>query len=459
MSTSPERVQRETYAGRTAQAAGVDSRSDTHAIPRRVGIVGLGYVGLPLAVAFVEAGLEVVGVEEEAKKVAAVGSGVSYVEDLSHERLEACVGSGKLRATTEYEALGDADAVLICLPTPLDEYRVPDLSIVVAGVEAIAQYLKPEALVVLESTTYPGTTRELVMPILERGELRVGVDFSLAFSPERVDPGSREHTIWNTPKVVGGITPECTRRARELYGRIVREIHEVSTPESAEMSKLLENIFRGVNIALVNELAVLCDRMGLDVWEVIDTASTKPFGFMPFYPGPGLGGHCIPIDPFYLAWRARAYDTNTEFIELAGRLNVHMPYHSANRVVRALQTEGKVVKDSRVLILGMSYKPDIGDLRESPSLKILEILRKSSIDVSYHDPYIPTLPELGLSSVELTEEELRASDCVVVATDHGAVDLRLVVDSASKVVDLRNAVRRRLGKRSNSPPPPNVEVL
>ena len=426
---------------------------------QRVGIVGLGYVGLSLAVAFAEVGLEVVGLDTDAKKVANIDSGISYVEDVSSEKLGSYVDSGKLRATTEHDALSEADAVVICLPTPLDKHQVPDLSAVVTGVEAISQCLKPGALVVLESTTYPGTTRELVMPILERDGRRVGEDFSLAFSPERIDPGNRQHTVRNTPKVVGGVTEECTRRARELYGRIVEDIHEVSTPESAEMSKLLENIFRGVNIALVNELAVLCDRMGIDVWEVIDAASTKPFGFVPFYPGPGLGGHCIPIDPFYLSWRAHAYDTTTQFIELAGRVNVSMPYHAANRVVRALNDEGKAVKGSRVLILGVSYKPDIADLRESPSLKILELLRRTSIDVRYHDPYVPVLPEWGLSSVELTEEELRATDCVAIATDHTAVDLRLVVDVASKVVDFRNAVRRRLGKDSNDSLPPNVEVL
>ena len=431
----------------------------TQTTTQRVGIVGLGYVGLPLAVAFAEIGLEVVGVDADAKKVATIGSGISYVEDVSSERLGSYVGTGKLWATTNYEALGDADAVLICLPTPLNEHRGPDLSAVVAGTEAAAEHLEPGTLVVLESTTYPGTTREVVLPILERGGRRVGADFFLAYSPERIDPGNRKYTIRNTPKVVGGITPECTRRARELYGRITQETHVVSTPESAELSKLLENIFRGVNIALVNELAILCSRMGIDVWEVIDAASTKPFGFMPFYPGPGLGGHCIPIDPFYLSWRARAYDTTTEFIELAGRVNVNMPYYAANRVVRALNDEGKAVKGSRVLILGMSYKPGIGDLRESPSLKIVELLRRIGADVGYHDPYVSVLPEWGLSSVGLTEEELRASDCTIIATDHAAIDLRLVVDTASKVVDLRNAVRRRLNERSNDPLPPNVEVL
>jgi UDP-N-acetyl-D-glucosamine dehydrogenase len=313
-------------------------------------------------------------------------------------------------------------------------------------------------LVVLESTTYPGTTRELLQPIFEHRIGKVGEDFFLAFSPERVDPGNRKHTIENTPKVVGGITPECTRRAEELFSRVA-PVYKVSTPESAELSKLLENIFRGVNIALVNELAILCDRMGIDVWEVIDAASTKPFGFMPFFPGPGLGGHCIPIDPFYLSWRAKSFDFTTEFIELAGRINVNMPYYAADRVVRALNDEQKAVKGSRILLLGMSYKADVGDLRESPSLKLLELLRNAGAEVTYHDPHVPALPEWGLSSVELTEEELRKADCVVIATNHSALDIRLVVDAAPKIVDLRNAVRQRLEGRLSDPLPPHVDAL
>lgn len=421
--------------------------------------MGLGYVGLPLAVAFCEAGLSVVGVDRDPKKTAEINSGSSYVEDVVSERLQTHVAAGKLRAATDFGALGDADAVLICLPTPLDEHRSPDLSAVVAGIEAVAAHLKPGALVVLESTTYPGTTREVLLPILERGGRQVGRDFFLAFSPERIDPGNPYHGIGNVPKVVGGVTPECARRAETLYGRVVREVHVVANPESAEMSKLLENVFRGVNIALVNELSILCDRMGIDVWEVIDAASTKPFGFMPFHPGPGLGGHCIPVDPFYLSWRARSFDTTTEFIELAGRINVNMPYYAADRVVRALNDEGKAVKGSRVLILGVSYKPDVGDLRESPSLKLLELLRRASADVAYHDPHVPYLPEWNLSSVGLDEEELRGSDCVIIATDHAAVDLRPVVSNAPKILDLRNAVRRRLGGYFKEALPPNVDVL
>lgn len=426
---------------------------------RRVGILGLGYVGLPLAVACAESGLEVIGIDADATKVAEISSGISHVEDVAQDRLKACVRAERLRATTAYESLGSVDALLMCLPTPLNEHQAPDLSIVVEGAASAEKHLRPGTLIVLESTTYPGTTREVILPIFERNGYRVGTDFYLAFSPERIDPGNRTHTIRNTPKVVGGISPECTRRARELYDRITEQVHVVSSPESAELSKLLENIFRGVNIALVNELAILCSRMGIDVWEVVEAASTKPFGFMPFYPGPGLGGHCIPIDPFYLSWRARAYDTTTEFIDLAGRVNVNMPYYVANRVIHALNAEGKAAKRSRILILGMSYKPDIGDLRESPSLKILELLRSIEADVSYHDPYIPSLPEWGLASVELTEDELCASDCVIIATDHTAIDLQRVVRLAPKVMDLRNAVRRRLHNRSNGPLPTNVEVL
>jgi UDP-N-acetyl-D-glucosamine dehydrogenase len=426
---------------------------------KRVGIVGLGYVGLPLAVAFAEAGFEVIGVDNDAGKVAAINAGESHVEDVSPEDLKLLTQAGRLRAARGFDSVAASDAVLLCVPTPLDENRTPDLSAVEAAVRGVADHLKPGALVILESTTYPGTTREVVLPILERGGRRVGKDFFLAFSPERIDPGNREHTIQSTPKVVGGMTPECTRRADELYGSIVRRVHTVSTPESAELSKLLENIFRGVNIALVNELAILCDRMEIDVWEVIEAASTKPFGFMTFYPGPGLGGHCIPIDPFYLSWRARALDTTTEFIELAGRVNVNMPYYAADRVVRLLNDSGKAVRGSRILILGMSYKPDVGDLRESPSVKLLELLHKAGAEVGYHDPHVPYLPKWELSSVELTGEELGSADCVVIATDHTEVDLRLVVHEAPRILDLRNAVRRRLRGGANSSMPANVEVL
>ncbi len=422
---------------------------------KKVGIVGLGYVGLPLAVAFAEAGLKVVGVDVDGGKVAAINSGASYIEDVPSEDIDRLAGLGGIRATGDYAELSEADAVVICVPTPLDEHRSPDLSHVVEAAENAARHLSQGALVVLESTTYPGTTREVLQPILERGGRRVGEDFHLAFSPERVDPGNKKFGLADMPKVVGGITPECGRRAAELYERVVKEIHAVSKPESAELSKLLENIFRGVNIALVNELAMLCDRMGVDVWEVVEAAGTKPFGFMQFFPGPGLGGHCIPIDPFYLAWRARSYGMSTEFIELAGRVNVGMPHYVADRVSRLLNEVGKPVKGSKILILGVSYKPDVGDLRESPSIKLLDLFEESGAEVSYHDPHVPGLEERGASSVDLTGEEIEASDCVVIATDHSGLDLDLVVARAPRVLDLRNAVRKRLA----GPLPANVEVL
>jgi UDP-N-acetyl-D-glucosamine dehydrogenase len=432
--------------------------------PGQISVVGLGYVGLPLAVAFAEAGLRVVGVEKDPQKLAALDTYDSYVEDVPTERLRPLVESGKLQFTEAYTALKEVEAVVICLPTPLNEHREPDLSMLVSGARDVARNLRAGALVALESTTYPGTTREVVLPIIEEelkndGTLRgdacqAGRDFYLAFAPERIDPGNRRYTIKNIPKIVGGITPECTQRAVELYGTIIEEVHSVSSPESAEMAKLLENIFRGVNIALVNELAILCDRMDVDVWEVIEAAKTKPFGFMPFYPGPGLGGHCIPIDPFYLSWRARAFNMTTEFIELAGRVNVNMPYHAVGRIASTLNGNKQPVNGSRVLLLGMSYKPNIGDLRESPSLTILQLLREARAEVVYHDPYVPYLPDRKLSSVDLTTYEIRRADCVVIGTDHDAIDLETVVEFASLVVDLRNTVRRRLGRL-----PDNVHVL
>ncbi len=429
---------------------------------KRVGIVGLGYVGLPLAVAFTEAGYDVVGVEVDREKVALLNSGDSYVEDVDVRRLQHSISSGKLQATDDFTVLAGVDAVVICLPTPLNEHREPDLSILVSGAREVARNLREKTLVVLESTTYPGTTREVLLPIFEGNEddttshaaRRVGHDFHLAFSPERVDPGNNRYSVSNIPKVVGGMTSRCTDRAAELYGSITEEVHPVSTPESAEMSKLLENIFRGVNIALVNELAVLCDRMGVDVWEVIDAAKTKPFGFMPFYPGPGLGGHCIPIDPFYLSWRARAFDMTTEFIELAGRVNVNMPYYVVNRIASALNANKRSVNGSKILLLGMSYKPNVADLRGSPSLTILELLREAGADVAYHDPHVPYLPGMKLSSVELTPQEVRGADCVVIVTDHSAVEIEGTLDNAPVVIDLRNAFRRKLGRL-----PDNVEVL
>ena len=425
----------------------------------RIGIIGLGYVGLPLGVAFAGAGDDVLGVDIDPRKSEAIAAARSYIEDVSDESLAAATASGHLTASTDAAGLRACQAVIICLPTPIDEHRNPDLRPVIAGAETAAANLAAGALVVLESTTYPGTTREVIAPILERGGRRVGSDVFLAFSPERVDPGNATYGIRNTPKVVGGVTAECTRRAAELYGRICEKVHIVSSPESAELSKILENTFRAVNIALVNELAILADRMGIDIWETIAAASTKPFGFMPFWPGPGLGGHCIPVDPFYLAWRARAYDFNTEFVELAGRVNVGMPYYAVSRIARALNGDGRALNGAKLLLLGMAYKGNVGDLRESPSLKLVELLRADGAIVEYHDPHVSAVASLGLSSVELDAERLAWADCVVIATHHRATDLGPVVAGARRVVDLRNAVRQSLGGSPSGPIPANVDVL
>ncbi len=426
----------------------------THRRAQSVGVVGLGYVGLPLATEFAEAGLNVVGVEADPVKIAVLNAQDSYVEDVPAARLVPLLSSGWLKITDDYAVLREAEAIVICLPTPLDEHREPDLSILVSGMKSIAENLQDGVLVVLESTTFPGTTREVLLPILEQTGRRLGRDFYLAFAPERVDSGNRRYTIRNTPRVVGGMSPECTERAERLYNTIAEEVYAVSDPESAEMAKLLENIFRGVNIALVNELAILCDRMGIDVWEVIEAASTKPFGFMPFYPGPGLGGHCIPVDPFYLTWRARSFGMATEFIELAARINVSMPYHVVAKISSALNAEKKPLNGSRVLLLGVGYKRNVDDTRESPALLILDLLRQSGANVAYHDPLVPELPEAKLSSTELSSVELRRTDCAVIVTDHDAIELSEVIEIVPKVIDLRNAVRRKFGTL-----PKTVEVL
>ena len=402
-----------------------------------VAIVGAGYVGLPLAQVFAGAGNRVVLVEANPEKVELVKRGESYIRDVPSEGLARLVDSGAIEITTDYDALEDADAILIALQTPLTAQREPDLSIVLGAAVDIAPRLRKGQLVVLESTTYPGTTRERLQPILESGSgLRAGEDFHLAFSPERVDPGREDWTTQNTPKIVGGLTPACTERAVELYGRALETVHPVSSPEAAELTKLLENIFRSVNIALVNELAQLCDRMQIDVWEVVGAAATKPFGFMSFQPGPGLGGHCMPIDPFYLTWKAREYDFYTEFIELAGKVNENMPYWCLGKIARALNSDEKALKGSKVLMLGVSYKSDIDDTRESPALKLIELLQEAGADVSYHDPFVPELPEHGLSSTPLDPS---AADCVVIVTAHSGIDYDALVEQAPLVVDLRNA--------------------
>jgi UDP-N-acetyl-D-glucosamine dehydrogenase len=426
---------------------------------RAVGIIGLGYVGLPLAVAFAEAGLEVVGLDVSTERVAALTAGRSHIEDVPSERLAPLVAAGQLVATTDPARLRACGALLICVPTPLGQHREPDLSYVTSAAATAIANLGPNALLVLESTTWPGTTREVLGPMLERAGRTIGVDAFLAFSPERVDPGNARFGIRETPKVVGGVTPACAQRAAALYGRICETVHPVSSPETAEMAKIVENTFRAVNIALVNELAILADRMGIDIWETVEAAATKPFGFMPFWPGPGLGGHCIPVDPFYLAWRARAFDLDSEFVELAGRINVNQPYYAVRRIARALNARGRSVKGSDILLLGMAYKADVGDLRESPALKILELLRAEGAAVTYHDPHVPVLPGDELGSVTLDAATIAAADCVVVATAHQAIDLTLVVEHAGLVVDLRNAVRQRLGGSPSGALPSNVDVL
>jgi UDP-N-acetyl-D-glucosamine dehydrogenase len=402
-----------------------------------VAIVGAGYVGVPLAQVFAEAGRSVLLVERDTERVEALNRGESYIEDVPSKTLKRLVDEQGLRATTDYDELRDADAILIALPTPLSKQREPDLSIVNSAVDEIARRLRPGHLVVLESTTYPGTTREEVLPRLAATGLEVGTDFWLAFSPERVDPGREDWTTKNVPKVVGGITQACTEKAAALYEGAVDTVHRVSSPEAAELTKLLENIFRSVNIALVNELAQLCDRLGIDVWEVVGAAATKPFGFMSFQPGPGLGGHCIPIDPFYLTWKAREYGFYTEFIELAGKVNENMPYYCRSLISQALNHgKEKSLKGSKVLVLGVSYKPEIGDVRESPALKLIELLQHAGSEVSYHDPHVPELDGFNLTSVPL---EIEHYDCVAIVTDHAGIDYEALVDEGAVIVDFRNA--------------------
>ncbi len=399
-----------------------------------VGVIGLGYVGLPLAVAFAEAGEQVVGIDVDPRKVHALRSGESYIEDIPSERLRAVLG--QIEANSHYQPLARTDAVLICVPTPLTPNREPDLSPLLGAARGLGQVLQRGQLVVLESTTYPGTTREQLVPLLEQeSELRVGEDVNVAFSPERVDPGRTDYTLRNTPKVVGGMTPRCGDRAAELYGLICDEIVRVSTPEAAEMSKLLENIFRSVNIALVNELAILSDRMGIDIWEVVDAAATKPYGFMRFEPGPGMGGHCLPVDPFYLTWRAREFHMSTEFIELAGKINQQMPYHCVERIEHALNDAAKPVRGSRIALLGVAYKAAVGDLRESPALRIMEVLAERGAELSYHDSFVPSLPEFGLQSAPL--ESISSADAVVLVTAHPGIDYGEVLAKSALLIDLR----------------------
>ena len=414
---------------------------------QRIGVIGLGYVGLPLAVVFAEAGVPVLGLDSSVPRVAQVNAGESYIEDVPSPRLAPLVEQGLIQATTSWDGMGDVEAVIICLPTPLDEHREPDLSAVLGATETLAGHLTKGQLVVLESTTYPGTTREELAPLLEASGLIAGEDFHLAFSPERVDPGREDWTTRSTPKVVGGLTPLCTDKVVAVYGLAFDSLVPVSSPEVAEMTKILENVFRSVNIALVNETAMLCDRMGVDVWEVIDAAATKPFGYMPFRPGPGLGGHCIPIDPFYLTWKAREFDFHTEFIELAGKINSQMPYFCVAKLARALNDRKKAIKGSTVLVIGVAYKADVNDMRESPALKVISLLLERGANVRYHDPHVPALEpghglDVAMTSVPLDDAELAGADVVAVVTAHSGIDWAHVADVADLVVDFRNAVPR-----------------
>jgi UDP-N-acetyl-D-glucosamine dehydrogenase len=409
----------------------------------RLGVIGLGYVGLPLVIEMARQGFHTTGIDIDRERVESLNAGASYVLDVPSEQLAALRAAGKLRATQALAALAELDTVSICVPTPLRKTKDPDLSYVIAAAEAVSAHLHPGQLVILESTTYPGTTQEVVLPILESSGLRVGTDFFLAYSPERVDPGNRTYTTRNIPKVIGGITPTCTEMATLLYQQFVERVIPVSSPGTAEMVKLLENTFRSVNIALANEMALLCNTFGLNVWEVIEAAKSKPFGFMPFYPGPGLGGHCIPVDPLYLTWKAKQNGVEPRFIELAAQINNHMPTFTVSRVADALNERQKSLKGANILGLGVTYKPDVNDIRESPALEVLHKLRVKGALLSYADPYVPTIT-LGtelFQAVEVTPALLSAMDCVVVLTNHSAFDWRLIAASSPLVVDCRNALK------------------
>jgi UDP-N-acetyl-D-glucosamine dehydrogenase len=414
-----------------------------HEKSANVAVLGLGYVGLPFATVFAEAGFVVIGVDPDARKVDALNKGISYIQDVETEQVARLVSAGKLRATTDFSELSQADAVSICVPTPLRKTGDPDLSFILSVTDELKKYMHPGMVVVLESTTYPGTTREILLPRLgEENNLVVGENLFLAFSPERVDPGREDWTTINTPKVVGGITESCTDVASSWYQQALQTVVPVSSAEVAEMAKLLENTFRMINIGLVNEMAIMCDRLGIDVWEVIEAAATKPFGFMKFTPGPGLGGHCIPIDPLYLSWKLRALNYTARFIELASEINLGMPRYVTGLVQNGLNEFRKAVKGSRILVLGVAYKPDIDDIRESPALDVIGLLHQKGAIVAYHDPYIPRLVEesLELESVADLMAEVRAADCVVIVTNHSSYDYDAILEESACIVDTRNAL-------------------
>ena len=411
-----------------------------------VGIIGLGYVGLPLAMQFTQAGFQTVGLDVDSAKIEKLRAGKSYIGHIPDEKITELIQGKMFVPTADYSEIQRLDAVSICVPTPLDEHMQPDLSYVKGTAEQIAPHIKRGQLIILESTTYPGTTEEIVLPILQAGGKKAGKDFYLVFSPEREDPGNKQYTTKTIPKVIGGLTSEGLEVAKSFYGQVFSNLVSVSNTQVAETTKLLENIFRSVNIALVNELKMLCDRMDIDIWEVIEAASTKPFGFMPFYPGPGLGGHCIPIDPFYLSWKAHEFDFHTRFIELAGDVNTSMPYYVVQKTLDALNQKGIAGKQAKVLVLGVAYKRDVDDCRESPALKVVSLLWKHLVEVCYNDPYVPEYPvvrkgNLGLSSVPLTDELLQSVDAVLILTDHSCFDYERIVEKAQLVIDTRNATR------------------
>src|SRR4051794_18982850 len=409
----------------------------------RVGIIGLGYVGLPLAVEFAKAGFSVTGIDLIEPKVDQINAGGSYIQDVSQEDVASLVAAGKLRATTDFSVVADLDTINICVPTPLRKTKDPDMSFIVSACQEIAKFVHPGLLAILESTTYPGTTDELVLPMLSSSGLKVGQDFFLCFSPERVDPGNPKFQTRNIPKVVGGVTPACTELGALFYAQALENVVPVSSTQVAEMVKLLENTFRMINIGLVNELAIMCERMSINIWEVIDAAATKPFGFMPFYPGPGLGGHCIPIDPFYLSWKSKQAGIEARFIELAGYINGQMPHFVVEKVQNALNDRGKAVKGSHVHILGVAYKRDIEDVRESPALDIIHLLANRGAKISYSDPHVPVLRLDGLTLHATPEESVGDADCVVIITDHSAFDYDALVNRAKLIVDSRNALKGR----------------
>ena len=409
----------------------------------QVAVLGLGYVGLPLATVLAEAGYNVIGVDLDGSKVDAINQGLSYIDDVETDLVKKLVEAGALRATTDFAVIGEMDAVSICVPTPLRKTRDPDLSFIISVADSIAPYMHSEMVVVLESTTYPGTTRELLLPKLTEGRnITVGEDFYLAFSPERVDPGREDWTTKNTPKVVGGITPICTEIATKFYQGAMENVVPVATAEVAEMTKLLENTFRMVNIGLVNEIAIMCDRMGINVWDVIDAAATKPFGFMKFTPGPGLGGHCIPIDPLFLSWKLRSLNYTARFIDLASEINTGMPRYVVSKIQAALNNQGKALRGSRLLVLGVAYKPDIDDVRESPALDVIGLLQQSGSVVNYHDPFIPDIHhyDINMSSVKDLMKEVKGSDCVVIITNHTQYDYQAIFNEAQCIMDARNAL-------------------